>query len=450
MSKEKRVSDLVQVQQLEPTRTRDGWYSWFVVAVLSFAAIVSFIDRQVINLLVEPIKLDLGISDTQISLVQGFSFALFYALLSFPIARIADSGNRKNVIIIGVVVWSMATFSCGLAVGFWSLFFARVFVGAGEATLTPSGCSMIGDYFSKERLPLAISVFTGSGFLGSGVALIIGAYVIDMVNGWGTVVLPLIGPSKPWQLIFMLVALPSILLLTLMAFVKEPVRRGAANEAPTVSFSHLVQHLKEHSRVYMAIVFGFSLMASAQFSIGAWVPSFFIRTYDWSASEIGFTFGVIAVLCSTSGVIFGGWLGARLLRIGYSSANLLIPIGAMLFCVPFAIAFPLTGSATLSIVILVFVMFFGAMPFGVGMATLPQIAPNRMRAQIVAIYLLVANLVGFSLGPTSVALVTDVVFKDPSLIRYSLAIVPAILMTIGAVVVATGLTHYKKLLASRL
>jgi len=423
----------------------DGWYAWFVVGVLSLASIVSYVDRQIINLLVEPIKLSLGINDTQISLVQGLSFAVLYALFALPLARLADNGNRKHVIMIGIVVWSIATFSCGLAIGFWSLFFARVFVGAGEATLAPAGYSMLGDYFSKERLPIAISVFISSGFVGSGVALIIGAFIIDAVFALENLSLPLYGSIEPWQLIFMLVALPSIVLIVLMMAVREPLRGNSqqGESPPAIPFRGVIEHIFELKRIYFAVFFGFSLMASAQFSIGAWVPSFFIRTYGWSAPEIGLWFGAMACVLSTTGVLMGGWLSTRLWRSGILGGNFIVPIFATVIFAPFAIYFPLTGDANMSLFALGFVLFFGAMPFGTGTATLPQIAPNRVRAQVVSVYLLIANLLGFTVGPTSVALVTDFFFADDSLLKYSLAIVAPLLMVCGAFIVATGLKSYR-------
>lgn len=430
------------------TATTDGalknqWYAWYVVLVLSIAAIVSYVDRQVINLLVEPIKADLGVSDTQISLIQGFSFAMFYAVLSVPIARLADAGNRVHVIIGGVICWSVATFSCGLAVGFWTLFAARVFVGAGEATLAPAGYSLLGDYFSKEKLPLAISVFTGSGFLGSGVALIIGAFVIDIVAGWGTVVLPLVGELRSWQLIFMLVALPSVLVVLLLVLVREPERKGVGVDSPQqVELRELFGHLKENRRIYAAIFFGFTLFASANFGIGAWVPTFFIRTYGWTASEIGAPFGAMAAVLGTAGVLSGGWLSSWLIQRGVATANFVVPLGAAVACVPFMAAFPLVGNAQYSLLLLGPVLFFGAMPFGTGTATLPQVAPNRMRAQVVAIYLLVANLLGFTTGPTLIAVMTDHYWVDPLLIRYSIASVAPVLVAVGVIIVASGLNAY--------
>lgn len=429
------------------TSLSGGLYAWFVVLVLSLASIVSYIDRQVINLLVGPIKASLDISDTQISLLQGFSFAIFYALLALPIARLADTGKRTRLINLGIITWTLATFSCGLAVGFWTLFLARVFVGAGEATLTPSSYSIIGDYFAKDRLPLAISVFVGASFVGSGVALIVGAYVITAVEDFGIVSLPLVGVLEPWQLIFMLVSLPSVLLLILMYFVKEPARSKEAGRDPEApSYRQVFAHIRSNYRVYIAIFFGFTLMASAMFGVGAWSPSFFIRTYGWTPSEIGTALGFLTTICSTSGVLFGGWLSSYLTRRGIMGANFLVSNGAVIVCIPFAIVFPLQSQAELSLAILAPVLFLGAMPFGAGTSTLPQIAPNRMRAQVVAIYLLFANLVGYSVGPTLIALMTDLVFGDPLMIRYSLATVIPLLLVCGAMIVVSGMREYRTLL----
>jgi MFS family permease len=135
-------------------------YGWYVVFVLCICGMVAFVDRQIINLLVEDIKADLQLSDTQISLLQGLAFALFYALMAVPLGRLADTGPRNRIIAIGIVVWSIAAAACGLARSFWQLFFARMFVGVGEATLTPAGFSMLADLFRPQRLALPLSVYT--------------------------------------------------------------------------------------------------------------------------------------------------------------------------------------------------------------------------------------------------------------------------------------------------
>ena len=136
-----------------------GVYAWYVVAVLMFAYMVAFVDRQILSLLVQPIKRDLGVTDTQIGLLAGFAFAIFYSVLGVPIARLADRTNRKTLITVGVVLWSVMTAACGLTKTYWQLFLMRVGVGVGEATLSPAAYSMMADYFPPKKLARAIGVY---------------------------------------------------------------------------------------------------------------------------------------------------------------------------------------------------------------------------------------------------------------------------------------------------
>lgn len=434
---------------------KGGGYAWLVVGILSFAGIVSYIDRQIINLLVEPIKADLGINDTQIGLLQGFSFALFYALLALPLARLADSGNRTRIITLGIICWSMATFFCGLASTFMLLFFARMFVGVGEATLAPSGYSMISDYFPKERVGLAISIFTGSGFIGSGAAYILGGYIIEELNQIGAVTAPLVGVLQPWQLVFIAVSLPGLLLVLLMRFVKEPVRQETldastgASAKVDASFKTVIAHLKTNPRLFTGVFFGLTLMAAGGFALNMWTPTYFIRVHEWTPLQVGSIFGSLVVVASAGGVFSGGAIASALMRRGRANANLLVPAISVLCAIPFAVAFPLMVSPTMSLVLLAPALFLSAVPFGCGTAVLPLISPNRIRAQIVAIYLLIANLVGFTLGPTSVGFLTDFVFRDPVLVGYSLAIAPAVFFSAGVALIAWAIPRYGMIAAAK-
>jgi len=427
-----------------------GGYAWFVVAVLSFASIVSYVDRQIINLLVEPIKLDFGINDTQIGLLQGFSFALFYALLALPLARLADSGNRRWIILLGAVCWSAATFGCGMAGSFLMLFFARMFVGVGEATLAPSGYSMLGDYFPKERVGLAISIFTGSGFIGAGLAYIIGGYLIAELNDLGTMTLPFIGERSPWQLAFMAVALPGILVVLLMLLVKEPLRQQSIGrvQSDNPSVRAVIAHIGNNRRLFVGVFFGLTLIAAGVFALNSWIPTYLIRVQGWSPAEAGSVFGSVVVLSSTSGVIGGGVIASWLMRRGLVAANLIVPIVAVLLAVPFMIAFPTVEDASRSVALMVPALCLSAVPFGCGTAVLPIISPNRIRAQVVAVYLLIANLLGFTLGPTSVGLLTDYVFKDPLLINRSLSVAPPLFCLLGVAILLLAIGPYRTLLSN--
>ena len=412
--------------------------SWFIVAVLSLAGIASYIDRQVINLLVDPIKADLGLTDIHISLLQGFSFALLYGILAIPLAWMADRYNRKWIIIGGLVCWTAATFGSGLAMGFAALFFVRMMVGIGEATLAPAGMSILSDSFPKERLPTAISIFTGTGFVGSGLALFVGGYLYEELSRSGAQAL-WFGTFEPWQLTFMAVSLLSIPILVLLLLIPEPRRKDgnlvlAAHDAPPAW--EIIGFIRENTAILLPLFFGFSCFAAAQFGLGSWAPSYFIRVHGWSQMEVGQSFGPVVMLAGLGGVMTGGLFAQFLLDRGRRDATLLVPIGGVAIALPLAIAFPLVASPMLALGLLAVVIFFGTVPFGAGVSTFPLITPNRMRAQVVAIYLLVANLVGYTAGPLLVAWLTDKVFASPNAIDRSLAIAPPAAMALGMILVA--------------
>ena len=427
---------------IQPAPTRP--YAWWVVFVLSLGSIASAFDRQIINLLVEPIKADLAITDTQVSLLQGFAFAIFYAALAIPLGRWADRGNRRNVVLAGCLLWTAATFGCGMAVGFYWLFAGRMAVGVGEASLTPAAYSMISDYFPPERIARPISAFTGSGFIGSGIALIGGGAVLAALQAYGPVTVPGVGALADWKAAFVIVSLPGLLVaLLLWLTVREPRRSEAftavrAEEGPAKS--ELLAFLRQRARVIAPLFLGLSLLAASQFAIGAWTPSFFIRTFGWSAARIGVAYGLLVALGGALGVVAGGWLSDRMKARGVVDANLRVPILAALAAAPLAIAFPLVSSPEAAIALLLPLAVLGPMPFGAGTAAIPALAPNRLRAQLVALYLLVANIVGVGAGPWLVARVTDGVLGDPSQLRYSLALVAPTLMVAGAGLIwlATG------------
>ncbi len=422
---------------------RDDRYAWWVVAVLCITSTVAFIDRQIINLLVGPIKADLGLSDVQISILQGFSFALFHAVLAVPVGRMVDRYNRKWIIIVGIVCWTLACFGSGLAGGFVALFAARMFIGAGEATLSPAGYSMLADYFSRERLGRAVSFFLGSGFVGSGIALIVGGAILGQLEGYEYVRLPLIGELRPWQAAFVIAALPGLLCLALMFTVREPIRTSFGKrlepDAPLPPFREVLAFIASHKRTIGAIFLGYSLLAAMQFGLGAWTPEFFARTYQWARADIGYAYGLNYLFVGTLGVLAGGWLSDWLAARGYADANLRTGFIAGLCALPFVIGFPLMPTGEAALAALIPATFFGTMPFGAGTAALPLLAPNRMRGQMVALYLLCANLLGQGVGPFLIAALTDYVFQDPAQLRFSIAIAAGSLLVIAIMVIGSGL-----------
>lgn len=417
-------------------------YGWYVVFVLCICGVVAYIDRQIINLLVEDIRLDLQVSDTQISLLQGFAFAIFYALVAIPLGRIADSQNRRYLITIGIVAWTLAAIACGLAETYAQLFVARMAVGIGEAVLTPAGFSLLADLFRPQRLARPISVFTASSFLGSGIALMVGGAIISMLASSGDT--GLLGQREVWQAAFILAALPGIPVAIWFFFsVAEPQRRASSEalvdgETYRAGFRQALKFCLDNRRLFWAVFVGVSLLAAAQFALGAWVPALFIRVHGWDPGQIGAAQGTLFMIFGTAGVVAGGWVTDWLFRRGYADANLRTCTIAGLLCAPWVLAAMLVDQGQLAIILLAPVMFFGTMPFGAGPPLIPAIAPAFFRAQLVAVYLLIANLVGQSGGPWVVALLTDSLFGDPRAVRYSLAITVPALLVLGSGIAAWG------------
>jgi MFS family permease len=421
-------------------------YGWYVVFVLCVCAMVSFVDRQIINLLVEDIKADLELSDTQISLLQGAAFALFHAFLALPLGRLADSGPRNLLITFGIIIWTVAAAACGLARSFWQLFFARMFVGIGEVTLTPAGFSMLADLFRPHRLALPLSVYTGASFVGSGIALLVGGFVIAQLGKLDVVSLPLFGVMKPWEAAFIIAAAPGILIALLFFLtVREPLRRvsqigsGATADIDKPSLRDVAAFCRRELRVFAAVFGGVSLLAATQFSLGAWVPAHFIRNFGWTAPEVGYAYGIIFLTCGSAGVILGGWMADRFQGRGQRDGHLRTALISALCTMPFTILFGLATDSHVAVAALAGSVFFGTMAFGAGPALIPVISPPRMRGLLVALYLLVANLIGQAGGPWLVAVFTDYVFGSSLRVGDSLAVVPAVLLLLGAAVLYSGM-----------
>jgi len=423
-------------------------YAWYVVVVLYLGAIVSFVDRQIIALVVDDIKLDLGLDDFQIGLLQGPPFGIFYAVMSIPIALAADRYSRRNIVIMGVTFWSIATAACGMAGSFWHLFLARIGVGVGEATLSPSAYSIISDYFPKQRLSLAMAVFTMGNLTGVGLAMVLGGALIVWLKAIGPVEVGLLGTLAPWQFTFVLVAIPGLVLAVLLLTVREPARRGVLPEAVgATSRQQLLEFwrfVRAHLRTFATLFASFTMLVLVAYGNFAWMAVFFVRTFGWSAGQAGLVYGLVVIVFGTSGAFFGGWLANVLARRGRVDA----PYRATMLCsiplVPFAaLTFLAAPDGWWAAALFAPWQFFGAVPAGLAGAAMMTITPNRMRAKISAVYLFFSNFIGISLGSTAVGYLTTHVFRDDSLVRYSLAVVNCVGAPLAIVLIALGMGAFR-------
>jgi len=420
--------------------------SWYIVGILTLAYVSSFIDRQILSLLVEPIKRDLQISDTQISLLMGLSFGIFYTLLGIPIARLADLQSRKHIVAWGIGLWSIMTAICGTVGNFAQLFFARMGVGVGEAALSPAAYSMIADLFPKSKLAMANSVYNMGIFIGSGLAFLIGGLVVNIVKVEEIWHIPIVGAVFPWQMVFFFVGLPGLLIVFLISRIKEPERQGVEGDKAT--FKQTWQFILKNGRMYFNINLGLGFVTLVNYANAAWIPSFFVRTYGWTASKAGMIFGISVVIFGTLGLWFGGKLADNLTNKGYQDGR----VRACIYLIGAFFAscwiFPIMPSGEWAAWAIIPVAFFSSSPFGAGTAAIAGVTPNRMRAMTSALYLFIVNLLGLVFGPLSVALLTDKYFQDTNMIRYSILIVMVIGTFLGLIFMYLSLKPYRKMLES--
>lgn len=417
--------------------------AWTTVTILMLAYVLSFVDRQILSLLVEPIKRDMVISDTQMSLLMGLSFALFYTICGIPLGRLADTRSRRGLIAIGVLLWSAATAACGLAKMYWHFLLCRIGVGVGEAALSPAAYSLIADSFPPERRATAISVYSMGIYLGSGMALLLGGLVIKVASAQGEVMLPVVGEVRPWQLIFLILGAAGVLFSLLVLAIREPARRGVG-AGIAVPFSQVGQYLSANRRTVMCHNFGFAFLSFAGYGSAAWVPTFFIRSYGWDAAQVGIVYGVLVAVFGCLGIVIGGRLADLLAKRGRTDANMRVGVLAAVGALPTVLLFPLMPDGTWAAVLLAPSIFFLSMPFGVAPAAIQEIMPNSMRGQASAVYLFVITLFGLGVGPTAVALVTDYAFGYAEALRYSLLITVTVAVVAAAILLVMGLKPYRE------
>lgn len=423
-------------------------YAWYVVVVLFLAYTSSFVDRQIMALLVEPIKRDLDLNDTQFSLLHGFAFAIFYTFMGLPLGRLADRKKRTVIISIGILVWSVLTAACGLAKTFWHMFFARIGVGVGEAALSPSAFSIIADLFPKEKRGLPTGMYSMAVFFGAGLAFILGGYIVQQVSGVSDIVLPVLGAIRPWQLTFFIVALPGLLVVLLMFTVTEPVRHEVIplgnGDDDSQSVRATLRFVRQHGRLYFSVILGFALLATGSYGFFAWGPSLLTRTYGWTMSDAGYAFGILILTLGTSGTLMAGVWSDYLFNRGRLDANMRVGLYAGVGILVFGSATPLMPSATLALVCLAPAVFFLGFSVSLAPASASFISPNQFRGQAIALYLFATTLIGMGCGPTVVALVTDYGFGDPGALRYSLAIFSVAVGALAIITLWWGIEPYRR------
>ena len=390
-------------------------YAWAVVAILVATAVLSYTDRQVLSLLVDPIRGELGISDGQVSLLLGTAFAVVYGIAGIPLGFLADRTSRRNLIFLGVLVWSCGTLACGLSHSFGQLFGARIVVGLGEAVLSPAAISLISDYFPPSRRGTAVGFFLSGIAMGIGAAILIGGGVLHVVESGVLAGTPLAG-QPAWRLVLLLIGAPGLLWSLAILVIREPARR--ANDINAATGTQSSPQLAAPARAtwrstpWARVIPIYVVVATASLvdnAVGAWAPSLLIRHFARDPAQIGIQLGFLLTAGFGGGVLVGGWLADRAgsrggwrykLGVCMISGLLILPVSllingsqfnAVLFSVP--AYFALSGIVT-----------------ACGFSAILDVVPNRSRGLAMAISFFLNVAIGASAGPSAVTAASDHVF----------------------------------------
>jgi MFS family permease len=416
--------------------------AWLSVSILLAMVTVSYLDRNIISLMVEPIRADLGVSDFQIGLLQGIAFGAFYALCGLPLGWLVDRFERRWVIFGGVSLWSWATMLCGMANGYAQLLLARFGVGIGEASLSPAAYSMIADLFPRARVTLAISVFGLGTVVGSMSAFVLGGLLISHLGTHQHYAVPLLGSLHGWQLIFVIAGLPGLIAAFLIFLVPEPARklfREGGEQQPGAAGEGLATFLRTHLRYFLCHFLGFSCMGVQAYATGAWLPVLMMRHFHVDAAAAGSLMGLVLIAGAIPGFLWSGWFIDRWFAKGTLDAHLrYCAYTCAMSAIVGPIAFGLSASLWVLIPLAIVVQF--VLPStGAAGAHLQIVSPPRLRGRVSALYMMVFNLIGMGVGPTSVGFITDYGFGDPAKVHISLAIVYGIAGVLGSTLFFCGL-----------
>ena len=425
--------------------------AWTIVTILTLAYIVSFLDRQILALLIEPIKGALQLSDTQVGLLLGPAFAVFYVTLGYPAGLLADRKSRKAIIAAGISVWCIMTTLCGLARDFVQLFAARVGVGIGEATLTPAALSMISDCFPRERRARPISVYMTGISLGSALAYLIGGQLLEPLLTRPPIEIPILGTIRPWQAEFLIVGLPGLLLALLIALIREPDRQDVnrALDPGTVRESAVAAlgYIRDRWQAYSSLTIGMCANTIIGY-VASWNVVLFQRRWGWGIGDIGLSLGLALLICGPLGTMLGGMVSDRLSRAGHNDAAMRVTMVSIVLMVAFSALYPIAGAPYVVLGLFAAMVTAASASSATGAVALVTLSPNQIRAQATALYWIVKNLTGLLLGPVSVGLLTDRVFRDPQQVGSSMAVASAVFGAIGIAALVLGARHYRASVAN--
>jgi MFS family permease len=406
-------------------------------------SVVAMLDRQILSLMVDPIRQSLTLSDLQIGVLQGPAFMIFYTLFGFPVGWMVDRTHRLRLIAGGVTIWTVGTIGCGLATSYESMIVARAIVGMGEAVAGPGSISLLADFFRPERRPMVMSVHGTASMLGTGLALVGGGLLLSLSAIVGPISIPGLPVVDGWRFAFVACAFPGFLVALLALTAKEPARQHEGNQSGgKPKLGHFVSMASGWIVTHFSAV---CLIAIMSYAFMSWLPTYLIRGYGWDAANVGLLTGLQFLVLGPAGILMGGYLVRRLQRKGLPDApTRVLRMGAIMLAGSLgALALPWPAGAIL-VPLSVSVFCVSMLPI-TSILAIQQATPNELRGRLSAIYFISTNLVGYSAGPILTAALTEFVFGQAEQIGYSLALVGIGLGPLAAILFSLSLPKFRSL-----
>jgi len=418
--------------------------AWYGLVCLLLCYFMFYVDRNILTLLVAPVRRDLGINDTQMGVLQGISFSLFYGLMGIPFGWLADRINRRNLLIFGIAIWGLSTIASGFTTTFTQLVITRMGLGLGEASLLPAAYSLISDYFPKAQRGRAVGAFGIGGFGGIGLSYIIGGAVLASFRGVDTVNLPLVGPTSLWHAAFIVVGCGTLVLAVLVSTVHEAPRHASRLQPSDGSQATFLQHLRKHGGSFAFVVLAYCCVGVVAIGWFAWLPTYFIREFKMAPPVVGFEVGWVTTISGVLGAVTGGFIADWMARRGVKGGKL--PTLTILFVawIPCALGIWLFDDPRISLVC-VFVFTFAD---GIGLQqyanVVQEMFPAHLRARSIAAWIVCMNFLAYGTGPLLYGFATDYVFHGDSGLRYALGIVSLPVILLGLVLSWWGRRAYDR------
>lgn len=427
---------------------RGGLRAWAAVALLLVLSLFSVLDRNLITLLVDPIKADMHVSDVQLSLLFGMAFATFYGLSGIIAGYAVDRFSRRIVLAVGVLVWSLGTMLTALTDRFSLLFIARASVGAGEAVLPPATYSILSDMFSRGRLALPVSITALGLKLGQGFALVVGGVLTALIPPSLPVTVPLLGEMQGWRAIFLLGGAPGLLLILLILLMREPTRHGAVQAAGSdAGFARYLSFMRQERRFFLCHHLGQFLFVSVSIGVTAWTPAFMTRVHGWSPAETGTWIGLASLIGAAVGMPLHGWIADRMYRASAGDGHMRYAMWSAALAAPVAIAAFLVPAAWVAAVLIGLLMLVMSSYASLPLVALQTVVPATMRGKSVSVVMLVAGTGALVVGPFLVAVLTDGVFGDPAAVGMALALCGGALLPLVALLFGLSLSPLRRMAA---